>query len=367
MSKLTEKLKNIGLHNEWEFAGHGNVYISYTSGDSGRGGHSPYFSVVRPGFKTDANAHWKHQGTKTVTCRRSDKDQVLAELKAWAGKRYNITEWARTPFGGWMDAGFVARRMEELNTKIAAIEATGQVINDLPVYGGSMFLHGNKQRHVIMAGTKARFMLATGISNDYVGGPTGNELELKVARAKPGALFVNIGGDWKNDRKYVEVPEAEWHWAWRDHLAKRARSITRAQFILLRQIIVDKVQPTDPAKAQPLVDFALIVATPLGGFVGTERGKLIVANATEKPRVDLEAVEKEAQINSARAKRETDYARKKEIDDAKDDEREGYLQRDHIYFGMEEGVGAIFIQQAGNRCHGLFPVPRQDFLHRAFF
>jgi hypothetical protein len=48
MSKLTEQLGTVGIHNAWGFAGHGNAYIAYTPGDSGRGGRSANFSIPSP-------------------------------------------------------------------------------------------------------------------------------------------------------------------------------------------------------------------------------------------------------------------------------------------------------------------------------
>src|SRR5579859_7779389 len=244
MSKLTDQLNALGMHNAWEFAGHGNVFISFTPTDSGRGGRSAHYSVIRPGYKTDPEkSHWRDNGNKTETVGfDKDKAQVLAELKAWAGQRYKISEWARTPFGTWMDAKFVEKRMAELTAKLKETGIADAPV-ELPVYHGAI-VHDGKQRHVIMAGTKSRFMLATGISSEYVGGPTGNEEDCKAARAKPNALLVNIGGEYK-DRSFVEIPEEKWSWSWRDHLAKRARSITAAQFRLLREIVLNKFQP-DP-------------------------------------------------------------------------------------------------------------------------
>lgn len=115
MSKLADRLREHGIFNAWGFAGHGNPYICYTPTDYGRGGQTAHFSVVRPGFQTDTNAHWQDYGCKTINAYGKErKRQAFEEIKKWASKQYGIKEWARTPFGSWMDAGFVKRRLAEL-------------------------------------------------------------------------------------------------------------------------------------------------------------------------------------------------------------------------------------------------------------
>jgi hypothetical protein len=115
MSKLTEQLGTVGIHNAWGFAGHGNVYIGYTPGDSGRGGRSANWQVIRPGYKTDPKGPWYNNGYKTFSVYgRVDKEPKLNEAKQWVSERYGIKEWARTPFGSWMDAEFVKARLDEL-------------------------------------------------------------------------------------------------------------------------------------------------------------------------------------------------------------------------------------------------------------
>jgi hypothetical protein len=123
MSKLTEQFRTVGVFNAWEFAGKGNVYIEYFAGESGRGCRCARFQVVRPGYKTDPDAHWQDNYCKTVTCwGRSDKERALAEIKAWASHRYDIKEWARTPYGSWMDAKFVESRIAELKAQVKKVE-----------------------------------------------------------------------------------------------------------------------------------------------------------------------------------------------------------------------------------------------------
>jgi hypothetical protein len=119
MSKLTDQLKTLTIYNGWEFAGNGIPYIEYVGSDNGRlTAHYAYWHVIRPGFKTDpANFHRGWSKEFTVTC-REEKAKALAEAQAWAGERYGITEWAKTPFGTYMDAGYVKTRIEELKKKL---------------------------------------------------------------------------------------------------------------------------------------------------------------------------------------------------------------------------------------------------------
>lgn len=116
MSKLTEQLRSLGVFNSYEFAGQtGQVWIEYYPAESGRAARYGRYVVHRRGYKTDPKAHWLDYGNKTFpSASREEKPERLKEAVAWASARYHIKEWARTPFGGWMDAEFVQRRIAEL-------------------------------------------------------------------------------------------------------------------------------------------------------------------------------------------------------------------------------------------------------------
>ena len=115
MSKFTEQMRKVGVHNSNAFAGKGNVYISYNSGNS-RACQPSRWQVHRPGFKTDSTAHWMDYGSKSFLGRK--QSGAFDEAKEWASERYGIKEWARTPFGDWMDAEFVKTRVAELKRLI---------------------------------------------------------------------------------------------------------------------------------------------------------------------------------------------------------------------------------------------------------
>jgi hypothetical protein len=79
------------------------VYIDYRPYQGGRASQSAAWQVVRPGFKTDPNGHWRDYGHKTFTVYvTEEKEARLAEAIEWATKRYGITEWVKGPagFGG---------------------------------------------------------------------------------------------------------------------------------------------------------------------------------------------------------------------------------------------------------------------------
>ena len=120
MIKLTkEQLKRLEIYNAWNFAGKGNPYIYYVGADNGRGGRSAHFSVARPGYKTDPNAHFLSNGCKEFCVpNRESKPIAFEEAKQWAGNRYKITEWVKTPFGSWMSKEFVETRLKELKQQL---------------------------------------------------------------------------------------------------------------------------------------------------------------------------------------------------------------------------------------------------------
>lgn len=126
MSKATDVFRAAKVFNSHNFYGHGNVYITYTPNDYGRGGRSAYWAVCRPGFKTDAEAHWRDYGNKTFTLYRHQGTHAqrraasLADAQAWAAERYGITEWAKDPYGSFGEAGFVKARIAELKNAVAA-------------------------------------------------------------------------------------------------------------------------------------------------------------------------------------------------------------------------------------------------------
>jgi hypothetical protein len=115
---MTKKdLTAAGIHNAHDFAD-GRVFIDYRPAESGGMYESARWQVVWAGHKTDLKAHWRDYGCKTFDVyRRDEKEPRLFFAKKWASEEYGITKWERTPFGSWMDAGFVAQRLAQLKEK----------------------------------------------------------------------------------------------------------------------------------------------------------------------------------------------------------------------------------------------------------
>lgn len=123
MSKLTEALRTVGVYNSHEFA-NARPYIEYFPNDNGRGGMSARWCVYRKG---DVPENWRSSATKTFIVLDGGpfaevKARKLEAAKTWVSEKYGIKEWARTPFGTWMDAEFVKTRLAELKELIAKTE-----------------------------------------------------------------------------------------------------------------------------------------------------------------------------------------------------------------------------------------------------
>jgi len=117
MNKLAEQLREIHVHNDWELvsrfgeAGR-DVYLSYTRNDA-RSVLANRTHVVRPGFKTDPQAHWADYGCKAFI---GNKKESIPLAEAWASERYGITGWTTSPFGGRVP-------MEVMRSARAAVKA----------------------------------------------------------------------------------------------------------------------------------------------------------------------------------------------------------------------------------------------------
>lgn len=120
MSKLAEQLRSLHIVNAWDFAGHGNVYIEFCAAIRGRWAMPAKWIVRRPGHDTYAGGPWYDFGNKALRCSRITRREALEEIKQWAGEKYGIKEWARTPYGSWMDAEFVKRRLAKLKAQLKA-------------------------------------------------------------------------------------------------------------------------------------------------------------------------------------------------------------------------------------------------------
>jgi hypothetical protein len=126
VSRFTETLRSLRIFNEWDYA-KGEVFISYTPNGDYRSMQVPEWKVTKGEEKTDDSERspWYNYGRKTfVVMGREDKAPKLEEAKAYASAKYGIKEWAKTPYGSWMEAEFVKRRNAELKKRLKELIST---------------------------------------------------------------------------------------------------------------------------------------------------------------------------------------------------------------------------------------------------
>ena len=121
---LVERLRAIGIYNDWElvkrFGVEGRaVYCSYSVGRGELLG--PRTSVVRPGFSTDPHAHHLDRGNKAFPGARAHS---LPLALAWATERYKVPAWASSPFGGYGRVPAEALEAAKLAADAAAVDVT---------------------------------------------------------------------------------------------------------------------------------------------------------------------------------------------------------------------------------------------------
>lgn len=112
MTKLQDKLKDMDVFNNaiffWE-----NPYIWYRPRDKTR---TPAWMVTKRG--QDIGNNWYDYGSKSFPCiGNEDKAQRFEEAKSYMAEKFGITRLSRSPFGGWGDADFIAKRIAELTAE----------------------------------------------------------------------------------------------------------------------------------------------------------------------------------------------------------------------------------------------------------
>lgn len=102
MSRASEALRDVGIFNPWlasEYArqrGGRGIYIDRRPAETGRASQSAAWQVIRPGFMTNSEGHWRDYGHKTFDVfRRNQDDAALEQAKAWAAEEFGISEWER--------------------------------------------------------------------------------------------------------------------------------------------------------------------------------------------------------------------------------------------------------------------------------
>lgn len=109
MSAASDRLRAVGIINSYDLAKKAlaagvtdpSVFVTY---DPMSGWTPARWQVIRPGFKTDAKAHWQDYGNKTFSVfHRDEKASREAEALSWAETRYEVDGWAKVPglSGDW--------------------------------------------------------------------------------------------------------------------------------------------------------------------------------------------------------------------------------------------------------------------------
>lgn len=102
------------IYNPHDIAKRGGakLYIDYTPQETGRMYQNASWQVIGVGFKTDPDGHWHDYGHKTFAVyRREEKKPQLEKAMAWCQATYGITEWERSPFGGYQIKGTISKAL----------------------------------------------------------------------------------------------------------------------------------------------------------------------------------------------------------------------------------------------------------------
>lgn len=120
MSRATDEFReHLWVFNDIDYArqaGIASVFVAYYPSQAGLGrSRSAYWAVHGLGFDTDPDAHFTDHGSKTFTVgRREDKQATLELALAWAGEKFAIPAWEKSPLGSWVALGSVAAMKAKL-------------------------------------------------------------------------------------------------------------------------------------------------------------------------------------------------------------------------------------------------------------
>jgi len=191
--KIVAALAALGVHNTYgvlkKFATTKQqaVAVSYRGRDRGLPAR---IQVWSPLFKTDPDAAWYDNGSKTFGVYSKDRTETLAEALAWASEQYNISEWATCPADRLTKIPKSVRDAAEKAAK--AVKPSTNQLNQLTVYTWRGCRPGSSQTREICA-AKSRAAVARAAGVKYVKQldltETGNEEDIKQALSDPGVIF----------------------------------------------------------------------------------------------------------------------------------------------------------------------------------
>lgn len=128
MSALEDQLRTLRVYNDHGFFNGaepaGQVWLGYNPREP-RGVRGAYWGVYRKNVKTDPEGPWYFYGNKAFSAwdrgpnGESPRALALKRAQEYCAEQYGITEWKRTPFGGYGDAGFVKARLAQLKAQLS--------------------------------------------------------------------------------------------------------------------------------------------------------------------------------------------------------------------------------------------------------
>jgi len=111
MSKVTDKLREKKIVNDYDFFG--DEPFAYYQVNDRISGQTSAWMVRKRGEKL--SDIWYDHGCKSfLVWGRKDKADKFNEACVYLYSQFGVEKVARSPFGGWGDAEFVARRLKEL-------------------------------------------------------------------------------------------------------------------------------------------------------------------------------------------------------------------------------------------------------------
>jgi hypothetical protein len=122
--RLRELLALAKVYNDHDLIGNTKnkvPYISYRNAVA-RSMISAAWLVVSPGYRTDPDGSYRDGFNKVFPVTgdvraRVNRDTAQQAAKVWAEKRYGVTHWVKTPFGGWTSRVHLDERLRQLLPK----------------------------------------------------------------------------------------------------------------------------------------------------------------------------------------------------------------------------------------------------------
>jgi hypothetical protein len=114
--KLRELLALKNIHNDYELVGDTDgtmPFVMYRNGFKKTNVFSAW-QVLVVNQRTDPDGKYRDGFNKTFLVDNDARTSALGYAKQWATEQYGITDWVKTPFGGWTSSAHLDARLREL-------------------------------------------------------------------------------------------------------------------------------------------------------------------------------------------------------------------------------------------------------------